>query len=80
VSLNKLRRNKNWVVPERCFGSFTNIQETYGRSGSDRRNYSPRHNMTNASVLKVEATLYNQAGYSQENKTDNRMGNFRGTE
>jgi hypothetical protein len=56
------------------------IQETYRRSGSSRRNYSPRRNMTNASALNAEATPYNQARNSQGNETDNRTGNFRGTE
>jgi hypothetical protein len=36
--------------------------------------------MTNASALNVEATAYNQATNSQENETDKRIGNFRGTE
>jgi len=33
-----------------------NLQETY-RSGSNRRNYSPHHNMTNASALKLHCTV-----------------------
>jgi hypothetical protein len=36
--------------------------------------------MTNASALNAEATPYSQARNSQENETDNRTGNFRGTE
>ena len=56
------------------------IKETYRRLGSNKRNYSPHHNMANASALNPEATQYNQTRNSQENKTDNRMGNFRGTE
>jgi hypothetical protein len=36
--------------------------------------------MTNASALNAEATPYNQARNSQENVTDNRTRNFRGTE
>jgi hypothetical protein len=35
--------------------------------------------MKNAAVLYAEATPYNQARNSQENETDNRTGNFRGT-
>jgi hypothetical protein len=56
------------------------IKETYRRSGSNKINYSPHHNMAYASALNPEATRNNQARNSQENKTDNRMGNFRGTE
>ena len=71
------RFTRNSGYPER--GSY-DIQETSRRSGSNRRNYSPRRNMTNASALNAEATPYNQARNSQENVTDNRTGNFRGTE
>ena len=35
--------------------------------------------MKNASALKAEATPYNKARNSQENETDKRTGNFRGT-
>jgi hypothetical protein len=56
------------------------MKETYRRSGSNKRNYSPHHNMADTSALYPEATWYNQARNSQENKTDNRMGNFRETE
>jgi len=70
------RRTRNSRYPEQ---EGYDIQETYRRSGSNRKNYSPRRN-TNASALNAEATPYNQARNSQENKTDNRTGNFRRTE
>jgi len=59
------------------------IEETHRRSGSNgsnRRPYSLRRNMTNASALNAEATPYSQVRNSQENETNNRTGNFRGTE
>jgi len=59
------------------------IQETYRRSGCNRSNirrYSPRRNMTNASALNAEATPYSQVRNSQENETNNKRRNFRGTE
>jgi hypothetical protein len=39
-----------------------------------------RRNMTNASALNAEATPYCRVRNSQENVTDNRTGNCRGTE
>ena len=56
------------------------IQKRYKRSRSNRRNYSHRRDMTNASAVNAEATPYNQARNSQEIETHNRAGNFRGTE
>jgi hypothetical protein len=73
----ELRRTRNSGYPEQ---EGYDIQETYRRSGSNRRNYSLRHNKTNASALNAVATPYNQARNSQENETDNRTRNFRGTE
>jgi len=35
--------------------------------------------MTNTTALNAEATPYDQARNSQENETNNRTGNFRGT-
>ena len=71
------RRTRNSRYPEQ---EGYDVQETYRRSGNNRRNYSPHSNMTNASTLNAEATPYNQARSSQENETENRRGNFRGTE
>jgi hypothetical protein len=42
------------------------IQETYMRSGSNRRNYSLPRNMTNASTPNAEATPYNEARNSRK--------------
>jgi hypothetical protein len=71
------RRTRNSRYPEQ---EGYDIQKTYRRLGSNRRNYSPHRNTTNAPAVNAEATPYNQARNSQESETDNRTGNFRGTE
>jgi len=52
------RRTRNSRYPEQE-GYDIHVQETYRRSGSNRRNYSPRRDMKNASALNAEATPYN---------------------
>jgi carboxypeptidase C (cathepsin A) len=71
------RRIRNSVYPEQ---QSCDRQETYGSSGGNRRNYSPRRNMATASALDPEARPYNQDRTSQGNETDNMPGNSRRTE
>jgi hypothetical protein len=75
--IREQRRRRNSRYPEQ--ESYA-IEETYRRLGSNRRNYSSCRNMINAAALNAEATPYNRARNSQENETDNKKGNFRGTE